>query len=101
MGMDRAARKERRRPPMRPYLLPIPKVARRNTTMDLNQEPPSSPTFPHPPQPPPLEKIPEKPPDLFTFPPNDFPEDKYPVPPPGECPEYFLKRNTTTVEKAA
>jgi len=30
MGMDRAAREERRRPPMRPYLSPIPKVARRN-----------------------------------------------------------------------
>jgi hypothetical protein len=58
--------------------------------MDLNQEPLSSPTFPCPSQPPP----PEKPPDIFTFPPDDFQENKY-VMPHGENLKDFLERNET------
>jgi len=62
------------------------------TSIDLNQKPLPLPFFPCPAQPPP----PKKPPDIFTFPPEDFQENKY-VPPHGENPEDFLKRNKMTM----
>ena len=64
--------------------------------MDLNQEPLPLPKTPHPPQPNP----PDKPPDIFTFPPNDFTDDFHSFPF-GTYPEDFLKKQGPFIEEAA
>ena len=65
--------------------------------MDLNQEPPLPPELPCIPQP---KNPPNKPLELFTFPPNDFSDDLHNFPF-GEFLEDFLKKQGPFIEEAA